>query len=167
MDTAPAADVPIEPAESVPAEVTPDLALLEAYNRRAIDQSGNWFYWIAALSLINSLILTSGATWTFVFGLTFTKIVDALAVQYKVVGFAAIACVGVNVCAVATFVLLGYFARRCNMWAFVTGLILFALDTLLLIASANVYSFVFHAYVIYKLIGGIMALRRHNQLLAE
>jgi hypothetical protein len=167
VDTAPAANLPIEPVESIPIEVTPDLARFEASNRRAIDQSANWFYWIAALSLINSLIIMSGSTWSFVFGLTFTKVVDALATQYRVTGFAAIVCLGLNVCAIAAFVILGYFARRCNMWAFVVGLILFVMDTLLLLIGSDVYSFAFHAYVIYKLVGGVMALRRHRQLVGD
>src|SRR6478672_6161125 len=38
-----------------------------------------WFYWIAALSLVNSLVAIFGGQFHFVVGLGITSIVDALA----------------------------------------------------------------------------------------
>src|SRR5215510_11534649 len=55
-----------------------DFGYHAALSQRA--RSGaNWFYWIAALSLITSLISLSGVNWRFVLSLGSTQIIDALA----------------------------------------------------------------------------------------
>ena len=44
-----------------------------------VRSGASWFYWIAGLSIINSIIQLSGGNWHFIFGLGITSIVDALA----------------------------------------------------------------------------------------
>ena len=39
----------------------------------------NWFYWIAGLSVINSVIILAGGGWGFVVGLGITQFIDAIA----------------------------------------------------------------------------------------
>ena len=38
-----------------------------------------WFYWIAALSLINSVVILMGSEWSFIIGLGVTQFVDGVA----------------------------------------------------------------------------------------
>ncbi|MEN6306183.1 MAG: hypothetical protein ABFD91_00375 [Anaerohalosphaeraceae bacterium] len=38
----------------------------------------SWFYWIGALSLINSLLFMSGSTMGFIFGLGITQVFDGI-----------------------------------------------------------------------------------------
>ena len=50
----------------------------------------SWFYWIAGLSLINSILSVSGQSWRFIFGLGVTQLLDAFAEGFagggKIVG---------------------------------------------------------------------------------
>ncbi len=168
MESTPAANPTLKQSvEPAPVEVTPDVARVDAVNRMAIDSSANWFYWIAALSVINSFITMSGSHWNFIFGLTFTKVVDALATQYKVTGLAAVLCIVLNALAILTFAILGYLARRCNMWAFIVGLVLCVMDALLILLAFNILALAFHAYLIFQIVLGIQALRRHQKAASE
>ena len=54
------------------------------------------------------------------------------------------------------FVVLGVFACKGKMWALITGLVLFGLDTFL---SRTVLSLGFHIVVLFFLVRGIIALR--------
>lgn len=57
-----------------------ELAKLEADKRRGV----NWFFWIAALSLINFIILQFGSDRSFVIGLGITQLIDVHNVPVKV-----------------------------------------------------------------------------------
>jgi len=60
------------------ASQTDNRALIEEKLRveQQLKGGASWFVWIAALSVINSVILLSGGTWSFIFGLGITQIVD-------------------------------------------------------------------------------------------
>ena len=52
----------------------------EAEGLRAQMQSGaRWFYWIAGLSLINSIAAVSGSNWSFLAGLGITQLISGFA----------------------------------------------------------------------------------------
>jgi hypothetical protein len=46
---------------------------------KALHSGASWFYWIAGLSLINSISALSGSDWRFIFGLGITQIFDGVA----------------------------------------------------------------------------------------
>src|SRR5262249_3567191 len=83
-----------------PATTTP-AAIPDAERRTLEDQrrrGGQWFYWIAGLSLINAVLAFSGQDWRFILGLGITQVVQELAeqsggagVKAGVVGLAMIA----------------------------------------------------------------------------
>src|SRR5262249_466386 len=58
---------------------------------RQFNAGSSWFFWIAALSVINSLIAVFGGNWRFIFGLGITSVADALFSQSggvaKAIGF--------------------------------------------------------------------------------
>ena len=44
-----------------------------------VKRGANWFYWIAGLSVVNSIMFIAGANFQFVVGLGVTQIINALA----------------------------------------------------------------------------------------
>ena len=78
----------------------------------------DWFFWIAGLSLINSLILLAGSQWSFIIGLGITQFIDAIALIIaeeigiigKAIGFF------LDMIAAGIFVLFGVFARKRHTW---------------------------------------------------
>ena len=134
-------------------------------------RGAHWFYWIAALSLVTSVMSLVGGGWAFFASLGVTQIFDsianALAARWgdsvKLVAFVF------DVLAAGLFALTGYFATKRHAWAFVTGMALYLLDALLFMAvvllfgDAPVRAFIvlaFHGYVLYSVYGGYKACAR-------
>ena len=43
-----------------------------------VKSSANWFYWIAGLSVVNSIVVHTGSSWSFIAGLGITQLIDAV-----------------------------------------------------------------------------------------
>lgn len=131
-----------------------------------------WFYWIAALSLITSVISLVGGGWAFFASLGITQIIDALAVQLlaprigegvKLVAFL------LDLLAAGLFALMGYFASNRQTWAFVAGMVLYVLDAVVFLGFVLLFGTIslptilmaaFHAYVLWSIYGGYKACAR-------
>ena len=114
-----------------------------------------WFYWIAGLSLLNSILVIAGASLHFVVGLGVTTVVDALA---KTLGGAGtLLDLVINGTVAGIFFLFGSFAGKSQKWAFIVGMVLYGLDGLLLLAFKDVLSVGFHAYALYAISRGLSA----------
>lgn len=124
-----------------------------------IQRSAHWFWWIAGLSLINSLATHTGTEMHFVVGLGFTELADALFRKVQVVAYV------VDVAAVAFFAGIGYFARAGRLWAFVVGGIFYLLDALIYLLFQEWMPVAFHAYALYSIYQGIAQLRAMNAAL--
>ncbi|MBI5383736.1 MAG: DUF4339 domain-containing protein [Verrucomicrobia bacterium] len=83
---------------------------------------GSWFYWIAGLSLVNSVVALCGSEWGFILGLGVTQIFDALGQSLGGAGKAVV--LGLDAVAAGVFILFGVFARKRHTWAFVVGMVL-------------------------------------------
>ncbi|UCD20058.1 MAG: hypothetical protein JSU64_02665 [candidate division WOR-3 bacterium] len=121
----------------------------------------NWFFWIAALSLINSIITMTGNDWGFIIGLGVTQIFDAIGAE---LGARAVA-FGFNVFVAGVFVFFGVFARRRRNWSYIIGMILYAFDGLLFLAAGDILSIGFHVFVLFWIFNGFQAnrvLERHH-----
>src|SRR3984893_6968137 len=71
---------PASPGSATPAAGAPASAehqQLEAQSRRG----ALWFYWIAGLSLVNSVVAFAGLNWRFIIGFGMSQIVDTLATR--------------------------------------------------------------------------------------
>jgi hypothetical protein len=121
-----------------------------------------WFYWIAGLSLITSLIVLAGGSWGFIASLGVTQIINALAnvLAQRGAGAAKIIALVFDAVAAGVFVLIGYFAMKRHSWAFIVGLALYVLDALLFILVRHWLGLAFHAYVTYCLFAGYKACSR-------
>ena len=135
---------------------------------RRMKSGANNFYWIAALSVINSLVLGFGGSSYFVVGLASTLIVDSVFVEIansaggslvvKLIGLA------ISVCIAGIFALFGLFANRGKSWAFIVGMVLYVLDTLLMLAFQEWMGLIFHGFFLFGLFGGLRALNELNKL---
>jgi hypothetical protein len=133
---------------------------VEHYQLEQRMKSGaHWFYWIAALSLVTSIISLVGGGWAFLVSLGVTQFIDAVANGAAAkwgTGFKAVALV-FDLVAAGLFALLGYFAVKRQQWAFVAGMALYVLDALLCALVGLWFGLLFHAYVLYNLFGGYKA----------
>ena len=107
------------------------LAMMESKLRleRQLKSGANWFFWIAALSLINSLISVVGGDWNFILGLGVTQVIDVIAAVIAEEASSDVATVVraialfIDLGVLAAFVVLGIFARRGNKWFFIFGMV--------------------------------------------
>jgi len=126
----------------------------------------NWFYWIAALSLINSAIMLFGGGWGFVVGLGATQVVDAIVVMAAEEAGASgalapkLVALTLDAFLAGVFVLFGVFARKGLRWAFVVGMLLYALDGMLFVLVSDWLSFGFHVFALFGIWGGYAACRK-------
>ena len=96
----------------------------------------SWFYWIAALSLFNSVSALCNWDFGFYLGLGITQWIDGFANALGPVG--GIIALVIGLFAAGILVLLGIFSAKGHAWAFIVGLILLGLDTLIVGVSALV-----------------------------
>lgn len=142
-----------------------DVLAEEKFKKRAQFESGaNWFYWIAGLSLVNSLIQFSGGEWGFAVGLGITQVVDALALAFsEEKGTAAaipLIALIINILIAGVFIAFGYFARQKIAWAFIVGMIFFALDGVILLILGDILGVIIHIVALVFIYFGLNALWR-------
>ncbi|MFM9963184.1 MAG: hypothetical protein ACKV2Q_18405 [Planctomycetaceae bacterium] len=133
------------------------------------DAGANWFFWIAALSLVNTAMAHGGGDSHFIIGLSITAIVDAIAVQIGkeqpqiatlVMGIA----IGFSVCVAAVVCLVGWLTRKRILWVFGIGMGLYLLDGLAYLALEDFFSAGFHAFALFSMSRGFGAYRQMAQL---
>ena len=117
---------------------------------------GQWFYWIAGLSLVNAAIGLAGGEWRFILGLGMTQIVQELAQTGN--GGMKAGLVGLAV--VAVFAILGHRAVLGQGWAFVLGMTLYALDGGIFLLIRDWAGAGFHAFALLMITRGYVASRR-------
>ena len=122
----------------------------------------SWFYWIAGLSIINSVASISGSQWGFIAGLGITRIIDAIG---SGMGSSGLIVAGVlDFLAAGIFILFGLFAHKQRTWSFIVGMILYALDGLIFLVGPSWISLGFHAFVLYCLFNGFKAAKQLKAL---
>lgn len=126
----------------------------------------NWFFWIAGLSLVNSIVILVGGGWSFVVGLGITQVFDAVAAAAVEEGMAGASgtVLGIvfllDLAVAGVFVLFGVLARKGYVWAFVVGMVLYGLDGLLFLLVQDWLSIAFHAFALVGLFGGLSAWKK-------
>lgn len=127
----------------------------------------HWFYWIAALSLITSIIVLTGNNWAFLVSLGITQFVDAVATAAAPRAGESVKIVALvfDVIAAGLFALIGYFASKRHSWVFIVGMALYALDALILalVMESPWLGLAFHAFALYSMFSGYRACARLNE----
>jgi hypothetical protein len=124
---------------------------------------GSWFYWIAGLSLVNSVMALSGSGTRFVLGLGITQIFDELA-QGMGSGAGLAVAVVLDLLTAAVLVFFGVFANKRHAWSFIVGMALYAFDGLIYLIAQKWLGVGFHAFVLFCLFRGFKACRELNKL---
>ena len=165
MDTPVSSDrVSVQP---LPAEVREPL-------EKQINNASNWFYVIAALSLVNSVIFLAGSATVFAVGLGVTQFADGffqglgevLTPDFgpgagTVLGLMGL---GFNLLIAGMYVGLGLLTRKRYRGAVITGLVLYGLDGLLLLAVGDWVSLLFHALALVGMATGLKAMGQLRKL---
>jgi hypothetical protein len=129
----------------------------------------NWFFWIAALSVVNSLIIHFGGETHFVMGMGATLIVDAVANGVaaqapEAATFAKLLAIGFDATVVLMVLGTGWSARRRYLSIYGIGMFLYFLDALIFLIGPDVMSLCFHGLALFYLGRGFAAYRQINAL---
>jgi len=157
VTTAPVA-VPATAPSTLPA-VAP--ATLQALAQQAKAGAG-WFYWIAGLSVVNTVSHLAGSSWGFIMALGITQVLDAFA--QKLGGAGTAVALGLNVAILGVIVLFGWLANKRYVWAFVVGMVIYGLDGLLFLLLGDWLALGFHALALYFMFKGLQACRLYHRL---
>jgi len=117
----------------------------------------SWFYWVAVLSMVNSVSAFAGSTWRFILGLGITQVIDEFGYKLGTAG-RGVALV-LDLLAAGVLVLFGIFGNKGHSWAFIVGMILFALDGVLFLLVQDWLGVGFHAFILFCLFRGFKACR--------
>jgi hypothetical protein len=120
----------------------------------------NWFYWIAGLSIITSLIAFFGGGIGFIFSLGITRIIDGIAASFSNDGggsAAKVVALVLDLIITGIFALFGYLSNQKQIWAYLVGAIVFLMDGLLSLLFGEIISVLAHAFVLFFLFRGFMA----------
>lgn len=129
-----------------------------------------WFFWIAALSVINSVVLLVGGGWSFIIGLGATQVVDVVSLaivaqaEPEIVTAVKVMAFVVDLSIAGVFVVFGMVARKRYTGIFMVGMVLYALDGLIFLLVQDYLSIGFHLFVLFGLLGGLRASRELNRL---
>jgi len=131
-------------------------------------QGPGWFFWIAGLSLLNSVLGLLGGSLNFLMGLGITQFIAGIAVGLgqvttpqqanlaKGVGFA------LSVVAAGIFAGFGLLGRK-HRWVYILGMVLYALDSILFLAfGPDFLSFGFHILALVGLFTGLRAMSQRQ-----
>jgi hypothetical protein len=128
-----------------------------------------WFYWIGAMSLLNSVIQWFDSDRLFLVGLGITQAIDGIAAGLAqgldptagavVRGLA----MGLDVVAAGAFASLGWLAREGKPWAFVVGMAAYFVDGLVFLLVQFWPGIGFHALALFFIWRGYGSLARMRE----
>ena len=132
----------------------------------------SWFYWVAALSIINSVIVLFGGEFAFLFGLGITQFIDgfmqsvdgaapAIGPMAKLIGFS------INLGIAVVVILFGRKAHARKPWAFQVGMALYLVDGVLILLAEDYLGLAFHGWVLFGLYSGLQACNELNLMRPE
>jgi len=151
------------PPEPVPREVSQRAEIEQRVRwQHALKGAAAWFLWVAGLSLVNSVFYLSGVRFQFILGLGIAQLVDALARHAGRASF--VLDIIINGFLLGVFVLFFNFARQGRKWAFRAGMILYALDGLLMLFFKAYLGVAFHAFALFCMNGGVVAISKLKEL---
>jgi hypothetical protein len=139
------------------AHVNERLAVSKMVAATRARMGAKWFYWIAALSILNFLAVNRG-TIHFGIGLGFTSLVHGFAKRSG--GTGNVLDIVVNGLVAGVFIAFGYFATKAKRWAFLLGMTLYLADGLLLVAVRDILAVGFHTYALYAISRGLAAAKQ-------
>ena len=133
---------------------------------RQMKGGANWFFWLAGISLINSLVVAFNGNWSFVMGLGITQIIDVVVKSAtdteSSLGFLKFVGLAIDLSIAGFFAMLAVFARKGHIWAFVTGIVFYALDSMIFVIAGDILAIAFHGLALYFMFRGLIAARTYS-----
>ena len=126
-------------------------------NERVIKNSANWFFWIASLSLVNSILFYTGGDITFVIGLFITQLVDSIGYEIYPVIINMPWFYLLNFFIIVSTVCLGLFAKKGITWAFLIGIVVYIMDGFLALLYGDFFGAGFHIVALFYFYKGYQA----------
>lgn len=129
-----------------------------------VARGANWFFWIAGLSVANTVMYMFGAGVFMVMGLASAMVATVFfeGLGAALAGRGSVASIVMGVLSAVLFsgifAGLGWFARKRMGWAFVVGMVLYTLDALIWLALGDFMSVLFHALALVFIFQGYRAL---------
>ena len=125
--------------------------------RTSVLHGADWFFWIAILSMINSLIVFYYQTPNTPIALGITRWFDGTTSGFN----ASMTMNGLvmNLLAALVLAIFGLLARRGSDIAFVLGIFLYIVDAMLVIGLRDFFGFGVHLIALFFLVKGLLASR--------
>lgn len=158
-----------EPAETSEQSPLHQIAAAALALKQQGDAGANWFFWVAGLSLVNTIIAHSGGDRHFIVGLSFTAIVDAIAREVAqqepdAATIATVVAIGFSCFVTLVATLFGWMSRKRWLAAFGVGMGIYLLDGLLYLLIGDIMSAGFHGFALWSMLAGFNAYRQLNKL---
>ncbi len=166
----PNSEPPVPDAE---AAADAELAALQSHmlQLEAQGQNGaNWFYWVAGLSLVNSVIAIVGGGIAFVVGMGVTEIVDVRAAVFAaerpdMATVAKVGAFGFSLIASAIVAGFGWLSNKRLIPIFALGMLLYALDGVIFVLDQQWMCVAFHGFALFSMWQGLNAYRQLSAIL--
>lgn len=129
---------------------------------KEIRSGASWFVWIAALSIINSLVAAFGSQWGFALGLSGCYLVSAVGEAFGQTG--TWVAFSLNLMASGLFFYFGYAGWKGRFWPYIVGMFLYAGDTLLPLLGLDWISLVIHVVALFFLFKGFRVLLEQHDV---
>lgn len=128
-----------------------------------LKSGANWFYWIAGLSLVNSLAFIFQANFAFLAGLGITQLFEAvvlLSIENGAPASLNVVAIAFDLIIVGIFAFIGYYANKGFTAPFLVGIIIYVLDAVVVLALGSYAAAAFHAFALFFIIRGYLASRK-------
>lgn len=128
-----------------------------------------WFLWVAILSQLNSLFMLLNFNIAFCIGLGISPLVAGIVTAaenpeaLELTPTAKGAAFAVGLVGMLFFLVIYFFANRRHSWAFILGMIAYAVDGLIFILFGDFLSIGFHIFALYWMFIGLKATMTLNQ----
>ncbi len=126
----------------------------------------NWFYWIAGLTLVTTIMTVSGADWRFLISLGTTQVIDgiAAAMSADLGSTPTIIALVFDAFLIGIFIFFGVLANKRLLWAYILGMVVFFLDGMVALLIQDWIGVIAHVVVLIFMVPGFLAGRQLLEL---
>src|SRR5262245_20497674 len=154
----------MNPTETVLMSTPEALAAAQAARKAELEKrhrnGASWFYWVAALSVVNSFVLLMGGSWSFIIGLALTQLIDGVALAMSNnAGSLPVAAFMLDLLVAGTVAGVGFLAHGGRSAAYIVGMSLYVLDAVIFAFVGDYPALGFHLFALWGMWTGFSARR--------
>jgi len=132
---------------------------------KPISKAHNWFLAIGLISILNTFLIAGKLGFVFIFGLGYTQFVDGIFMSPIFVRF-QIWGISLSILMACFFILLWYYAKAKENWAYILGIVLYFLDIYIFIIAKDWKNILFHLIAVILLILGFLKVLKSKKNVA-